>query len=170
MLTGIASILIYLPFRIGRGFLLGVLMIRLWSRALGKEIGVRLDDAALELLLRFMGLWCRFHVEYRQRHLKDFRGTYLFKTRDGRVDASFTFKNDDMTVSGEASTDWDVAVVFKNARALRSALKDILLRGRMDILDLMLENKLEIQGNINLLFKFLYMVSDLRAGLPFPTV
>jgi len=169
MLSAIGSVLFYGPFRIGFGFLLGALVVRLWSRALGKEIGARLDDAALELLLRFMDLWCRLNVKYRSRHLKGFSGVYLFKTRDGLVAASFTFENDDMTVSGEAVEDWDVAVVFKNARALRSSLKDILFKGRMDILDLMLKNEVEIQGNINLIFKFLYMVNDLRNALPFPT-
>jgi hypothetical protein len=33
----------------------------------------------------------------------------------------------------------------------------------------MLKNEVEIQGNINLIFKFLYMVNDLRNALPFPT-
>ena len=73
-----------------------------------------------------------------------------------------------MRVYGEPiGNDWDVIVVFKDSKALRASLKGILLKGRLDILDLMLENRVQVYRNVNYMFRFLFMVNDLRRKFPF---
>jgi len=169
MLTWISWIFLYGPFRIGVGFVIGIFIARLWYKRLAKDFDKRLDDAALELLLRFMDIYLQLDKNFR-RHIKGFDGKYLFKTEEGSVAAAFWFKDDDMTVKGDPDKevdDWDVIVVFKDSKALRASLKGILLKGRLDILDLMLENRVQVYRNMNYVFRFLFMVNDLRRKFPF---
>jgi len=92
---------------------------------------------------------------YRE-NIKDFKGCYVFRTADNLVAASATFKDGDMEVHEEEMDDWDVRVTFKDAAALRA----FILSRDQDILDSLLANDVETDGNLNYVYKFGFMVRD----------
>ena len=66
-----------------------------------------------------------------------------------------------MVVHEEALNQWDVKVTFKNAQALR----DFLFSGDQDIVDSLLKNEVEVDGNLNYIYKFGFMARDLEHRL-----
>jgi len=132
------------------------------------ELSGAVTDEFLELLLYGMDL--AFSLDpvfwlfrgYRQ-NIKDFSGRYVFDTRDNRVDvaASAVFKDGNMIVHEEALSQWDVKVTFENPQALR----DFLFSGGQDIVDSLLKNKVEVDGNLNYIYKFGFMTRDLEHRL-----
>lgn len=91
-------------------------------------------------------------------HLKDFSGGYVFGTKKkGAVQASVVFKNNKMEVLDDEIPDWDVKILFKD----EPSFWKFILSGGNDILDSILENDVEVYGNLNYLYKFGYMAKDL---------
>ena len=80
---------------------------------------------------------------------------------------SVIFKNGDMKVYDKEIEDWDIEIIFKDCKVMREALKSIILTGNFDLLDCMLEDKIETVGNINYAFKFMFLVNNLtqRIGI-----
>jgi len=116
----------------------------------------------IELLLKGMDLF--FYVTWDddfRRHLKNFDGRYYFKTEDETVKVSATFSNGDMHVYEDAIDDWDVMVTFKNGEALRK----YIFSEDQDIFESISENAVEVDGNLNHIFKFGFMVRDLTHRL-----
>jgi len=166
-LTRINSIFLYGIFRFSACFYIVLIFVRVWQKARGRHFVEKLDDAFLELLLRFMDIYFQLDKDFR-RHIEGFDGKYLFMTEEGPVAAAFYFGDGDMKVYGRPrGNDWDAIVVFKDSKALRTSLKGILLKGRLDILDLMLENRVQVYRNMNYVFRFLFMVNNLRRRFPF---
>ena len=94
--------------------------------------------------------------DYR-RNIRDFEGRYLFRTADHSVTASAFFGDGEMHVRREEIPSWNVCITFRNA----SALRDFLFSRNQDILDSLLKNEVEVQGNLNYIFKFGFMARDL---------
>lgn len=117
-------------------------------------------DEFLELLLRGMDSAFWLFRGYRQ-NIKNFSGRYVFNTRSNRVAASAVFKDGDMIVHEEALDQWDVKVTFENAQALRN----FLFSSDQDIVDSLLRNQVEVDGNLNYIYKFGFMARDLRHRL-----
>jgi hypothetical protein len=115
-------------------------------------------DKFLEILLKCMDFAFCLSKSYRNDHLKDFNKKYLFISADNKVAAAAIFANNDMKVTEDAIEDWDTKVTFKSARALRK----FLFSQDQDILDSILANEVQINGNLNLIFKFGFMVRDLQ--------
>lgn len=145
-----------LPDKAGH-FFTGILTKNLQRQLLGEA-----TDEFLELLLKGMDLAFFLSKGYR-RNIKDFEGRYLFGTADGMVAVSAIFKDGDMRVSDDAVDDWDVKITFKDAPAL---LK-FLFSKNQDILNSILANEVEVDGNLNYIFKFGFMARDLfhRIGI-----
>jgi len=181
MIARIISIFLYGPYRIGAGFLVGLFFARLCGKVQAGNFRRKLDDASLELLLRFMDIYLQIDKNFRL-NIKGFDGKYLFKTKTSpgrclpegfqeiKVEAAFSFEDDNMTVEGNPNpkrNDYDAIVIFDDSKALRDSLKGILIKGQLDVLDLMLESKIQVCGNMNYVFKFLFLVNDLRCKFPF---
>jgi len=49
---------------------------------------------------------------------------------------------------------------------MRDCLKTIISAGNIDILDLMLEDKMETVGNLNYAYRFLFLVNTLTRKIP----
>ena len=124
------------------------------------ELSGVVTDEFLEILLRGMDSAFWLFSGYRQ-NIKNFSGRYVFNTRSNRVAASAVFKDSDMIVHEEALDQWDVKVTFENAQALR----DFLFSSDQDIVDSLLKNEVEVDGNLNYIYKFGFMVRDLRHRL-----
>ena len=142
--------------------IIGGFITKLFLKKLRKELVGKATDIFLELLLMGMDLAFCLSKGYR-RNIRDFEGRYLFRTADDIVAAAATFKHGDMEVHKEAIEDWDVRVTFKDARAF----KDFIFSRDQDILDSLLANDVEMDGNLNYIYKFGFMARDLghRLGI-----
>ncbi|MFC1516690.1 hypothetical protein ACFL7E_08040 [Thermodesulfobacteriota bacterium] len=130
-----------------------------------KKFPVKATDWFLDFLLKYMDLTFLVCPGY-SMNIEDFRGRYLFRTNEetkaGRpvVAGAVTFENGDMKVDREPEDDpdqWDVRVKFENAEALRA----FIFSKDQDILESLLENKVELDGNLNYIYKFGFMARDL---------
>ena len=139
---------------------IGNFITRLLLRKLRKELVGKATDIFVELLLRGMDLAFYLSKGYR-KNIKDFEGRYLFTTADDVVAAAATFEHGDMEVHKEAIDDWDVRVTFKDAGALNA----FLFSRDQDILDSLLANDVELDGNLNYIYKFGFMARDLGRRL-----
>ena len=138
----------------------GGFVVRLLSKSLKRELYGMLTDKFLELLLKGMELSFCLSKGYR-KNIEDFEGRYLFRTADNLVAASATFKDGDMEVHEEVIDDWEVRITFKDAAALRA----YILSRDQDILDSLLANDVETDGNLNYVYKFGFMARDLAHRL-----
>lgn len=132
------------------------------SKELLKEIADVATDKFLESLLNGMDLAFCLSGEYR-RNIEGFRGRYLFRIVDGAVAASAVFDSGNMHVRKEGISDWNVRVTFRNAEGLRA----FLFSKNQDILDSILRNDVEVDGNLNYIYKLGFMARELtrRFGL-----
>jgi hypothetical protein len=87
----------------------------------------------------------------------------VFTTADGKLAATARFDNGDMHVDTKAASDWTVRVKFTDAAALRR----FLFATGQDILGSILDNDVELDGNVNYVYKLGFMARDLehRLGL-----
>lgn len=133
-----------------------------WTKQLEKEFVGTVTDKFLERLLGGMDAAFLLFKDYR-RNIEGFEGRYLFVTQDGEVNVAAIFKNGDMKVHENAIDSYDVKVTFKDAPAL---LKFLFSRNQ-DILNSLLANEVETDGNLNYLYKFGFMARDLmrRIGI-----
>lgn len=138
----------------------GSYIAKLFSRDLEKELHGQVTDGFLELLLGGMDLAFCLSKGYR-RNIKRFNGRYVFRTADELVAASATFKDGNMQVHPESVDDWDVRITFKDAAALSA----FIFSRDQDIMDSLLANKVEVDGNLNYVYKFGFMARDLARRL-----
>lgn len=118
----------------------------------------------LDLLLRVMDWYFCLFKDYR-KNIDNFEGRYLLMTRKGGFRSGAIFKDGDMKVQDGGIPDWDAKVTFEDPQSL---LKFIMSEDQ-DILELMLKNSMEMDGNINLILKFWFMVRDLKRRLGLAT-
>lgn len=138
----------------------GATIAKWFSKDLSREITARVTDDFLKLLLRGMDLSFCLSKGYR-RNIKGFRGKYLFRTENDEVVAAATFEGGNMRVHGNAIEQPDVQVTFEDPEALKS----FLLSTDRDIINSVLENKVAVEGNLNYIYKFGFMVADLAKRL-----
>jgi hypothetical protein len=139
-----------------------VFLTNLRMRNLKKQLLGTATDKFIEGLLMGMGLYFSLSRSYR-KHINNFEGRYFFRSADENetIAASAIFENANMRVGFEAIDDWDVMVTFKNGKALR----DYLFSEKQDIFESISENAVEVDGNLNHIFKFGFMVQDLTRRL-----
>ena len=138
----------------------GILLIKRWSKDLITQIYGRVTDKFLELLLKGMDLAFYLSKSYR-KNIKDFKARYVFRTQDRLVGVTANFRNGDMRVHEGAQDDWDARITFKNAAALRS----FIFSKDQDIINALLKNEVEVDGNLNYIYKFGFMARDLAHKL-----
>ncbi len=137
-------------------FPLGERFAGLLSRGLKEELTGRLTDGFLEALLQAMAVFFALSRSYR-RQIEGFSATYLFATADGKVAASAVFQEGRMKVIRQMLPQGEVLVTFKDSRSLCA----FLLAENQDILASLLSGEVEVDGNLNYLYKFGFMVRDL---------
>lgn len=149
------------------GFLAGVLpkgtQDKLMRRSCGdllEQLGGALTDGFLEALLRGMEMTFVFSKDYR-RNIEGFRGTLTFVTRDGSVGVSAVFKDGKMKVLSKPSAACDALVTYKDPEAVWS----MLLGGGADILDSLLKNTVDADGNLTYIYRFGFLSRDLQRRL-----
>lgn len=138
----------------------GDFITKFWAKRLREELCGEITDKFLEILLGGMDLAFTLSSGYR-KNIKDFEGKYLFRTADNIVCASAVFKDNNMDVYDNAIDDWDARVTFRDAKALRS----FIFSQNQDILNSILANEVEVDGNLNYIYKFGFMARDLARRL-----
>lgn len=135
---------------------LGNLITKSFSKKLINELLGKATDKFLEILLYSMNFAFWLSRGYR-KNIKGFEGRYLFRTADNVVVVSAIFKDGDMDVSTNAIDNWNVMVTFKDANALKS----FIFSQNQDILNSILANEVDVDGNLNYIYKFGFMARDL---------
>jgi hypothetical protein len=135
-------------------------VVGLASRRLKQQFCGDVTDDCLELLLRGMSLSFRLCRSYR-RNIDNFDGRYVFMITDGSAAASAVFRGGQMSVEEQAIGDANVRVDFTN----RPAFWKFLLSENQDVLNSLLANEVEVEGNLNYLYKFGYLARDLARRL-----
>jgi len=130
----------------------------------GMKGEVKVTNDFLDLLMMAMDMAFSVMKDYR-KNIENFEGCYHFETRKGDVQSGAIFKDGRMRVDPRGILFPDAKVTFEDFESL---WKYIFSKDQ-EILDLMLENKIETEGNINLLFKFCFMVKDLKQRLGMET-
>src|SRR3990167_1620461 len=140
----------------------GLSLTRRWTKDLKEELCGKVTDKFLETLLYGMDLAFCLSKGY-QRNIENFNGRYLFSTAKNPVAAAATFKDGDMEVHEEPTDDydWHVRITFKDAAALR----DFIFSKDQDILNSLLKNEVEIDGNVSYIYKFGFMARYLSPRL-----
>lgn len=115
------------------------------------------SDKLLEILLHAMDFAFWLSRGYR-KNIDHFKGKYLFVTQDGDVAAAAIFNNGDMKVNHDAISDWDVKVSFTD----EIAFMEFLFAKNQDILNSLLKNDVQVEGNVNYLYRFGFLAKDLQ--------
>lgn len=114
-------------------------------------------EEVLQLLLNLMKAALAMVPEYR-RNIKNFSGSYLFRSRDNTVTVSAIFAGGTMEVREQAIDSPNITVTFANGKALMR----FLLTPKPDILGSMLRQEVVLDGNLNYLYKFAFMAKRLQ--------
>ena len=114
-------------------------------------------DKLLELLLHGMSTMILLSLSCRAG-LKDFKAKYVFESRNGEIASSATFKDGFMTVEHKRINQYDARIIFTD----EAALMEFLFSENQDILNSLLENKVEVEGNINYIYRFGYLAKSIR--------
>ncbi len=139
---------------------IGSFFARLFSKKLRKQLLASATDEFLDLLLDGMDLAFDLSRGYR-KNIRGFSARYVFRTADGKVEASASFDDGRMRVYREQIERPNVEVVFKDA----SAIWRYLLSKDQDILNSLLNNEVEVNGNLNYVYKFGFLARDLSVRL-----
>lgn len=138
-----------------------VLLREVRAKRIGKEflkcIESEFAEEFLEVLLKLMSLFFFLDKDFR-RNIENFRGRYLFKSRDDQITVAAVFRDNKLKVYEKAIGNTDVTVTFRNAKALMN----YLLSPKPDILGSILRQDVVINGNFNYLYKFAYMAKHLQ--------
>jgi hypothetical protein len=97
-----------------------------------------------------------------RRNLYNFDGKYQFSSQEGGVDVLVKFANTNLDWEETSSPQQvDVTTTFKNGPALTNFLINYVVKNDRDILKGLTKNEIRVKGNLNYLFKFLFMVNHL---------
>ena len=124
------------------------------------------DDATEEFLDILLEMMKGFYL-IRPKYTKNFTGSYWFKDKDGKVSILVKFHNGEMEISKNPHPDpnpcpeTSVIVDFKDSDSLRRFLLDV----KKDILKVILNNEIQVTGNYNYLYKFVFLANHPIHGL-----
>ncbi len=111
----------------------------------------------LENLMRLMSLVLLFDKDYK-KNIIGFNGRYQFMSSDGAITVAAVFNDDSMEVSEEVIADPNITITFKDGKALMG----YLLSPKPDVLGSLLRQEVQLDGNLNYLYKFAFMAKRLQ--------
>lgn len=134
---------------------------RIFSRKWVDALQGKATDLFAEGLFRGLEVAAYLCRDFRNENLRNFRARYVVVSDDGKVSVTADFDDGNVDVSTEALEDWTVRIRFKDAAAFRS----FLLSDDQDVLNSILEDAVEVDGNLNYVYKLGYMAKDLELRL-----
>ena len=126
---------------------------------LRNELNVRVTDQFLEALLMSMGAAFTLNEDYR-RNIEGFEAVFVFRTKDG-VGATAVFHDGTLTVEREPRPVFDTRISFRDAEGLRKSL----VAGSQNLLDTMLSDPIDAEGNLSNLYRFGFLANELTTQL-----
>ena len=136
---------------------------RVVSRLCGdlrREMTDVVTDGFLQSLLGAMEIAFALSRSYR-KNIEGFQAVYVFRTRGEEVGATALFQGGSMSVESEPRSTFDTRLTFKDAEGLLNSL----VQGDENILETMLSNPVEVDGNLNCLYRFGYFTKELTMRL-----
>ena len=127
---------------------------------LKRELSEAATDRFLEALLWGMHAAFALSRGYR-KNIEDFKAVLVFRTRENHVGATAVFNQGKMSVEFEPRSTFDTRLSFRDAEGLRKSL----LAADQDILDTMLSNPVEVDGNLSCLYRFGFLAKELTLRL-----
>ncbi len=124
------------------------------------ELNETLTDGFLEALLSGMQVAFALSRSYR-RNIEDFEAIFVFRTRDDRVGATAVFSKGRLTVESDPRPVFDTRISFRDADGLRNSL----LAGDANLLETMLSDPVDAEGNLSNLYRFGYLAKELTLQL-----
>lgn len=132
----------------------------------GKEISLIediIDDASSEAMDKFlffileaMSLMFKLKKDFK-KNIEDFTAKYSFCSSDGKMGVTASFKNSKMKVHDSYSKEHTTSVSFKNGIVMAK----FLFSPNPDVISGLLDNALTLDGNMNYMFKFIYMARQI---------
>ena len=131
---------------------------------LGKRFLKSLEDEAAETFLKalFFLLKVKFTIDPAfRRNIENFKGLYQFKSKDDGLAVLLEFDDGDISFREGLSDDATVTVIFKDGRSLIG----FLLSQKKDVFRSLLNNEINVSGNMNYIYKLGYMANHLQLEL-----
>jgi hypothetical protein len=135
----------------------GKLGVRVMAERFRQSLESELAEGFLQILLRLMSLVFFLSKDFR-RNIEDFKGKYIFRSKDNSIQTSVLFEGGRMRVKENLIDHPNVTIVFRNSKALMS----YLLSPKPDILGSLLRQDVVVDGNFNYLYKFAFMAKRLQ--------
>jgi hypothetical protein len=127
------------------------------SKKLATQVRSGATDKFLEILLRALEAAFILMPSFR-KNLSGMKATYSFASDDGRVGASMDIADNKVKVHTKAKKEYTVRVSFSDGAALRN----YLFSKNQDILDSLLNDTVEVDGNITYIYRLGFWVKDLE--------
>jgi len=127
---------------------------------LKRELSETATDKFLDSLLWGMQTAFALSRSYR-KNIADFKAVFVFRTRGNHVGATAVFDKGRMNVDFEPRPVFDTRISFRDADGLRR----YLLAGDQDILDTMLSDPVDVDGNLSCLYRFGFLAKELTLRL-----
>ncbi len=107
--------------------------------------------------------------DYRQ-NIDNFDANYEFRSKSGDINVLVEFHDGQMDWEKSLSEDVNATLEFKDGQALVNYLFNYVVLQNRDFLQSMLNNEIHVSGNLNYLYKFLFMANHMlmeaTGGLP----
>ncbi len=142
--------------------------IQIWQKAV-RDFLESLESETAETILEglFVLMQARFKIDPLipgsdfGENIKDFTGRYQFRSKKGDIGVLLKFNNGDMHWEESLGQDVNATVEFKDGRALINYLINYVIKEDRDILQSVLNNEIRRSGNLNYLFKYLFMTNHM---------
>ncbi len=125
-----------------------------------EALTAELAEEFLKILLTLMRVVFVVDSDYRE-NIKGFNGRYQFRSMDDRITMAAIFRDGLMDVKETIVDDPHITVIFRDGNALLG----FLLSPKQDILTAMLNHYITTRGNLNYIYRFGYLATNLRRRL-----
>jgi hypothetical protein len=96
-----------------------------------------------------------------QQNIDKFEAKYLFCSKSGDINVLVEFHDGNMDWEKSPSQDVNAALEFKDGPALINYLFNYVVLQNRDFLQSMINNEIRVSGNLNYLYKFLFMANHM---------
>ncbi len=130
------------------------------SKRLRVQLFDQMTEDVLDALLEGMEMAFALCPGYR-KNVAGFSGVYVFCAGKGKISDTVTFRDGHMERKEGAAPNADARIQFRDAKALWS----FLLSENQDILDCILQDSVDVDGNLNYVYRFGFLAKDLMRRL-----
>ena len=142
--------------------------LQIWENAVKKFLdSLKAETAKTILEALFSIMRTRFQIDpliigsnFRE-NIEGFEAKYQFRSKSGDINVLLKFHDGDMDWKESPSQDVNASLEFKDGHALVNYLFNYLVLQDRDFLKSMTKNEIKVSGNLNYLYKFLFMANHI---------